>query len=135
MDIKKMTTREPPPYLESHRYVLVDRSELTESSLDQVQIIDQYVIGLKQRLDCELRDLVHGIDEELEALESKYILDKKELLCHRQMVVTDRLVQFRSFLGQTLIQRSNEVGELIHDQDGWLWCTLKRVWTMLSSNT
>ena len=112
-----MNTCEPPPYLESHRYVLVDRSELTESDPDpdQVQIIDQHIIGLRQRLDCELRDLVRCIDEEMEALESKYILDKRELLCHRQMVV-----QFRSFLGHTLIQRSKEVGELIQNQDGWL---------------
>ena len=128
-----MNTCEPPPYLESHRYVLVDRSELTESDPDpdQVQIIDQHIIGLRQRLDCELRALVRCIDDEMEALESKYLLDKRELLCHRQMVVTDRLVQFRSFLGHTLIQRSKEVGPSIHDQDGWLWCTLKRVWTML----
>ncbi len=128
-----MNPCEPPSYLESHRYVLVDRSELTDPDpdMDQVQIIDQHIIRLRQRLDCELRDLVHGIDEEMKALESNYILDKKELLRHRQMVVTDRLVQFQSFLGHTLTQRSKGVCESIHDQDGWLWCTLKRVWTML----
>ncbi len=134
-----MNQSDPPPYVSSHRYVIVDRSDFKDSNIqtdpspNQMQIIDNHIVELKHRLECELRDIVHQIDKEMEALENRYIRDKSEIVCHRQRVVVDRLFQFQSFLVHTLAQRSKDMCDStdIFIQDGWLWRMLNSVWTML----